>query len=89
MLVVRKLDFLNLDIGREATDGVKIRFKSSLLSAIYQVLSVNLLPGLLGLRFFSFKMEILNKFTAAIYVKIIDQLFGPLCGLCSLHPFSI
>lgn len=52
MLVGRKFIYNDLDNGREATDRVKIRLKSSLLSAIHQVLSVNMLPGLLGLYFF-------------------------------------
>lgn len=73
MLVVRKFIYNDLDSGREATERVKIRFKSSLLSAIHQVLSVNMLTGLLGLCFFSFKMEILNKFTAAMFVKTTDH----------------
>lgn len=73
MLVVRKFIYSDLDSGREATERVKIRFKSSLLSAIHQVLSVNMLPVLLGLCFFSFKMEILKKFTAAMCVKTTDH----------------
>lgn len=72
LLVVRKFIYNDLDSGREATERVKIRFKSSLLSAIHQVLSVNMLTGLLGLCFFSFKMEIL-KFTAAMFVKTTDH----------------